>query len=441
MLNRIRELKKSEFLRNVFTLMSATTAAQGIAILIYLVLAKIYSNSEHGIFALYMSIIAVTGIISTGKYESAVLIPRDDRKAMHLVALGSLLTLSFSLLLLILVSVFHRQLALLLGDVLIEKWLWYVPLSTLLIGLFQNQSYWSNRKKRYGSMAVANVGQSLSNSAIKVSTSKVFANGGGLIAGAIIGQMIGIGLFLRDFIKKDILLFREVSFTGIKEVAKEYNFFPRFNMLHNLVNNFSSSLPIFVIASRFGSGSAGLYSFGFLMIFRPVTLVTSSFTQVFSQKIISQYNKGQKIFTDVRRLFVRLVQFGILPFVIAGIAGPFLFTVFFGDKWTEAGRYMQILLPWIFLVLISSPLSFLPDMLRRQQKAMWLDILKFAVRIPALFIGVYYNNIYLAIILFSMVSTVSVGYSLYWYLQIAKKADFIKTTHPVKVLELPVNIE
>jgi lipopolysaccharide exporter len=441
MIKRIKELSKNEFARNVFTLMSATTIAQGIAILIYLVLAQIYSTSEHGIFALYMSIIAITGIMSTGKYESAVMMPRDEKKAFNLVALSSSLCVGFSLLLLFLVALFHRSFAILLGDPRIEKWLWFVPLSTLMIGLFQSLSYWSNRNKRYSSMAAANVGQSLSNSAIKVSTSKIFSNGGGLIAGAIIGQLIGILLFLRDLFLKDRKYFQVLSLTGIKEMAGEYSLFPRFNMIHNLINNFSANLPVFVIASKFGASEAGLYSFGFLMIFRPVNLVTSSFTQVFSQRIISQFNQGKKIFSDVRRLSVKLFQFGIIPFLIAGIAGPFIFSIFFGEKWTEAGRYMQILLPWIFIVLVSSPLSFLPDMLKRQQTAMWLDVIKIAVRIPALAIGVYYNNIYLAVILFSSVSTLSVGYSLYWYLYLAKNADFIMNKDEAQITELPITID
>lgn len=437
---RIRELSKNEFVVNVFTLMSATTIAQIIAILIYLILARVYSDYEHGIFALYMSIIAVTGIISTGKYESAVMMPNDDRKAFNIVALGSFLSLRFSLFLLVLIIPFHRNFAVLLGDPLIEKWLWFVPLSTIMIGLFQNLSYWANRNKRFGSMAVANVGQSLSNSAVKVSTPGIFANGGGLIVGAIVGQFAGIVLFIRDLIRKDADFLKYISIKEMKEMAREYRFFPRFNMIHNLINNFSANLPVFVIASKFGAAEAGIYSFGFLMVYRPVNLVTSSFTQVFSQRVINKYNSGKSIYSDVKRLAIKLFQFALIPFILAGFAGPFIFTVIFGEYWAEAGTYMQILLPWIFIVLLSSPFSFLPDMLKRQQTAMWLDVLKIALRIPALAIGVYYNNIYLAVILFSTVSTLSVAYSFYWYINLARKADKKRRDEVVKNIELPISL-
>ena len=54
-------------------------------------------------------------------------------------------------------------------------------------------------------------------------------------------------------------------------------------------------------AFLFSSAAAGLYSFGFTMIFRPMSLVTTAFSQVFSQRVIdsslssdTRINHGQK---------------------------------------------------------------------------------------------------------------------------------------------------
>jgi hypothetical protein len=80
-------------------------------------------------------------------------------------------------------------------------------------------------------------------------------------------------------------------------------------------------------------------------------------------------------------------------------------------------------------------------MLKRQQYAMWLDVLKIALRIPALAIGVYYNNIYLALILFSGISFLSVGYNLFWYLSLAKSADSTDFKHKARVIDLKIQNE
>ena len=94
--NFLQRLRSSEFFRNVFTLVSVTSIAQAVSILIYPVLTRLYSPGEMGLFSLYMSIISLTGILSTGKYELAVLLPKEDRHAEGLVGLSLVLVTFFS---------------------------------------------------------------------------------------------------------------------------------------------------------------------------------------------------------------------------------------------------------------------------------------------------------------------------------------------------------
>ncbi len=61
-------------------------------------------------------------------------------------------------------------------------------------------------------------------------------------------------------------------------------------------------------------------------------------------------------------------------------------------------------------------------MLKRQKKAMWLDIFKLLVRIPALLTGIFFKDLYLALILFSIVGLLFTAYGLYWYLYLARTA-------------------
>jgi O-antigen/teichoic acid export membrane protein len=115
-----------------------------------------------------------------------------------------------------------------------------------------------------------------------------------------------------------------------------------------------------------------------------------------------------------------------LPFILTGIFAPAGFRIIGGDEWFQAGVYMRYLLPWFFLVFLSSPLSFLPDMLKRQRKAMWIDIIKFVLRLIALYTGIRMDSIDLAILLFSGISGLLVAYNLYWYLNLSAAADRIR---------------
>jgi O-antigen/teichoic acid export membrane protein len=162
------------------------------------------------------------------------------------------------------------------------------------------------------------------------------------------------------------------------------------------------------------------------MINRPMNLIVTSFTQVFSQRVIEKHNKGMIIHDDVKKLVVRLFLMAFLPFLLVGIFGIPIFTFVFGEEWYMASKFMQVLLPWLFLVFLSSPLSFLPDLLNRQKKAMWIDVMKFVLRNIALAAGVMLNDIYLALIFFSGVSVLMVSYSFLWYLHLSRNADHLK---------------
>jgi O-antigen/teichoic acid export membrane protein len=429
MKSRLPRFTKSEFFRNVFTLVSATGIAQAISLAAYFVLLRIYTPEEHGLFSLYLSIITITAIISTGKYELAIMIPKKERDGAGLTILSIALSLVFSMILLIFIVAFKGMIPGWLGNLHLAKWLLFIPLSTFLVAVFQTLSYWFNRKSDYKSIAGANLGQSIVNTAVKLSASKVMSNGGGLITGAIAGQAFGALVYLGRMFKEGFVAFQSFKLLALTKLAKEHSFFPRFSMLHKLINNFSSSLPIFVFSLYFSADIVGYFGTGFMLINRPMNLLSTAFSKVFSQRIIAAHNEGKFVFIDIRKFVFRMAAISIIPFTIVAAFGPWLVTTFFGDNWHEAGVYMQIFTPWLFVVFLSAPITFLSDMLSRQRKAMWIEVVKFGLRIAALAIGVYFNDVILALLLFSGSSMIVVGYSLFWYLKLAKRADSAKVTN------------
>ena len=423
----LNRFTKSEFLKNVFTLVSATGIAQAISLAIYPVLTRIYTPEEHGLFALYLSIVTIAAIISTGKYELAVMIPRRDRDGAGLTLLSIFLSLGFSIVLLVLIFIFREAIPGWLGNKHIHKWLYFIPISTFFVGVFQSFSFWMNRKSAYKAIAGANLSQSVVNSAVKLSASNVMAHGGGLITGAIAGQFAGAVIYGWRIVKEGLSIFRSVTLKDLGLLAREYRFFPRFSMMHNLINNFSSSLPVFVFSSYFSAEIVGFFGLGFMLINRPMNLLSTSFAKVFSQRTIQRHNNGQLVFADIKKFVIRMAGISAIPFLIVICCAPWLVTFIFGDEWHESSVYMRIFTPWLFMVFLSAPLSFVADMLSQQRKGMLIEVVKFMVRIIALVIGVIARDVYLALVLFSGFSFLVVTYNLYWYLGLARKADIGKT--------------
>ena len=104
-----------------------------------------------------------------------------------------------------------------------------------------------------------------------------------------------------------------------------------------------------------------------------------------------------------------------------GFFAPEVFSFIFGADWQEAGRYAQILLPWIFMVSLVMPLSFIPDLYRKQRVAMIIDGIKLVARLGGLIVGVILNNVYIGLALYSGLSTLVIGYSLIWYLRLVRE--------------------
>lgn len=423
MFRRLRDIWKTEFFRNVTTLISGTTLAQAFSVIVYIFLSRIYSDEDFGVFGLFMNILNITIIFATGKYELSILLPRKDREAVNLLGLSGLISVGVCLVLFLPVLFLREQIGRWLGSELISPWLWFIPLSTLLVGLFQSFRNYSNREKRYRLIAGANITQSLGNSLMKLGLGLVVAGSAGLIFGALLGQLLGVAVFLGLHARLSLDKVKWFSFGEMRKLAREYRLFPRFNMLQGLINNLSGALPVFVFSAWFSTAVAGLYTFGYMVIYRPVNLVANSFHQVMYQRFSEKRHRKEPLLPEIGMFLRQTVLWLLLPFIVMGIFAPSIFGFVFGEEWVEAGRFTQLLLPWFFTVSFIMPLTFIPDLYGRQRTAMFIDGIRLLLRAAALAAGVGAEDVYLGLALFSGASTLMSLVNLVWYIRLVKSNE------------------
>ncbi len=421
MISALRNIWQSEFFRNVATLISGTTLAQAFSVLIYILLSRIYTEEDFGVFGLYMNILNITVIFSTAKYELAILLPKSERESINLLGLSGMISVLVSLLLLVIVIPMNDQISRWLGSEQISRWLYFIPLSTLMVGWFTSFRNFSNRQKRYKLIAGANIGQSISNSLLKLGLGLLIAGAAGLIFGVIFGQVVGFLIFFMVHWRINGSKVNWMSWSEMKRLGLKYSLFPRYNMWQGLINNFSGAFPVFILSSYFSTATAGLYTFGYMILYRPVNLMANAFYQVMFQRFVEKKHINSSIRPDVLLFLKRSIQVLALPFIVAAIGFPEIFGFIFGDKWIEAGRYAQILLPWIFMTSLVMPLSFIPDLYKKQRVAMIIDGVKLVGRLTGLAVGVIMENVYIGLALYSGLSALIIGYSLFWYLQLVKE--------------------
>jgi O-antigen/teichoic acid export membrane protein len=421
MIRALRNIWQSEFFKNVATLISGTTLAQAFSVLIYIILSRIYTEDDFGVFGLYMNILNITVIFSTAKYELAILLPKSERESINLLGLTGLISVGVSLLLLLIVIPMNDLISGWLGSEKISTWLYFIPLSTLMVGWFTSFRNFSNRQKRYKLIAGANIGQSISNSLLKLGLGLLIAGAAGLIFGVIFGQVVGFLIFFVIHWRFNGSKVSWISWKEMMRLGRKYSLFPKYNMWQGLINNFSGAFPVFILSSFFSTATAGLYTFGYMILYRPVNLVANAFYQVMFQRFVEKKHVNSSIRPDVLLFLKRTSQVLLLPFLVAAIFFPEIFGFIFGDKWIEAGKYAQVLLPWIFMTSLVMPLSFIPDLYKKQRVAMIIDAVKLVARLAGLAVGVIMENVYIGLALYSGLSALIIGYSLFWYLQLVKE--------------------
>ncbi len=411
---------KSEFSRNVLTLMTGTTIAQAIPIAISPILTRIYTPEDFGVFALFIAIVGFFSVVASARYEQAILIPRRDKEAINIFALGFIIIFTISILLFLMIVIFNQTLTIFLNNEAIGIWLYFIPITVLFVGLFNLLIFYNNRKKEYKDIANATILKSIVLAVVQISVGFFKSGVDGLISGQIISQFFANVKLIKNILN-DKLLLTNISRIKILAVAKIYKNFPMFQAPHAMLNTLASNLPIYLFAPFFGLATVGLYSLSVRVVFAPLMIFSGASAKVYNQQLTLLYNQNKDTYTFTVNLLKTLLKRVFIPFIIFIYLAPTIFGVVFGEDWSEAGVYTQILSPWLFMVFFVSLISFIPNILNLQKKALIIEIFYTISRYIAILIGIYFKSIYIAIFLFSIVGFLALSYNMIWMLNSLKR--------------------
>jgi O-antigen/teichoic acid export membrane protein len=401
MLNRFKP--KSEFNRNILTLMTGTTIAQAIPIAISPILTRIYTPEDFGIFAIFLAITLIIGSIANGRYELAIMVPKKDEDAINIFALGFIITTFISLLLLVLILIFQKYFFFFLKNEEIGLWLYFIPISVFFFGIFNILNYFNNRKKNYKDISNANILKSIIAAIMQLLIGFIQQGATGLISGQIISQFFANTKLFKNIIK-DKKLISKITKKKILALAKRYKNFPKYSMPSGLLNIVSLQVPVFLLGAFFNTAIVGFYSLSYRFISLPMSIIGSSIGQVFFQKC-SEFKNDKKALKKITlETYKKLFKIGILPFSIITVFGDYIFAFVFGKDWIAAGEYSQILAISILFLFIKSPISSLFINLKKQKDALIFNIIIIFSRVLILFFGGYFlKDIYITIFLYSAV--------------------------------------
>ncbi|TCP24919.1 O-antigen/teichoic acid export membrane protein [Scopulibacillus darangshiensis] len=373
------------------------------------VLSRIYGPIDFGVMAIFTSAIAIIGVNSSFRYELAILLPEDDKEALHVVVLALILNFLLTLLLFVFLFILGDALFTYLNAVSLIPYMYILPISVFGLGVYNVLSYWAIRKKEYGKIAKTKFSQSLGMSITQLLIGVMSSGPIGLLIGDAFGRIAGSGALGKAVLKDGLDYLKQFKFKKGIYVALKYKNFPLISSWSGFFNVVGLQLPPLVLAPLYGSSVVGWYSLGSRVVGAPIALLGKAVTQVYISEVpVLAKNSPDKLKGLLIVTTKRLFLIGILPTLLLIFFGPKMFAFIFGDSWYKTGVFVQLLGVMYLMEFIVSPVSQTLELLGSQVQQLIWQIIRITLVFSAFFLPKYIGaGVEIAISLYGLAMSIS----------------------------------
>jgi O-antigen/teichoic acid export membrane protein len=416
----------NRLIKSTATLMSGTLFAQTISIAAAPIITRIFSPENYGLLGIYIAVTTIPIMLATGRYHVAIVLPKDDKKAVSLYVLACYILFFITLVTALLAGLLADKISALVGMPQLASLLWLAPFSVFLRGYYQTLQYYSNRKERYTAMAFAQTSDSLLGSALIIGLGIVVSNSAdslviGRIGGAAAAVFVLVSLVFRANVLKTLF---EAKVQDLTQVALEYKKFPLVSSWALLLNTLAFIMPIILLGFYFDAAVVGLYALADRIVITPLSIVGKSVAQVFYRRT-AKIERSENLVKAITLLVEKLSLIAAIPLFFLMFNAVPIFGVVFGAEWVEAGYFVQILAPYALVRFVVAPLTNIALVIGKQELELRFNVVLLLGRIIAIYIGGINQDIALALVLLSCASVVSYIFLL---LSIAQKTKISTMT-------------
>ena len=173
-------------MRGIASIVTGSIAGQGLVILSYPLLTRLYDPAELGLLTVFTSVVGMVGVVSAACLEPAVPIPPDDGEAAD-VAWAALAAVAGTTILTAVVGfLVAGPLAEVLGVPALAHYWWLVAVTVCVLGVYMVLSEWMVRDRTYGALGRRNLFQGVGQVVTQV--------GLGLAGVRPLGLLLGVGV-------------------------------------------------------------------------------------------------------------------------------------------------------------------------------------------------------------------------------------------------------
>ena len=424
----------SEYLQNISIVAAGSIFAQLVGVILAPSISRLYGPDAFGEFSLFLSIVTILEVVVCLKYDMAIVLPQDDETA------GKLFWLSLYITLMMMTITFLVIIAFDLNDRYS-----LLPLTIGGISFVNIANTWNVRKKKFKYYTVIQAIVVLLNNVLAFLYG-FFQQGDVryLILSYTISYMSMGFVALCIVLKNDSrCLFSTISKMDFVSNVLKYRRFALYNSPASLLNIVSQRLPAFFFPQNFGFVSLGYYELVYRMLKLPTQVVGNAVKNVFFQKTSEEYNVCGSFQQTLKRNIRGLLYISFFPLLLIATVSPLLFGFVFGSEWKDAGIYVTILVPWILIAFIVTPLSSALSVTANDKLFFTIQVISLLLRIGAIGVGcLLLHDLIVTLILFSVVGCWYQGYILYAIAKISniKLSVLIKEDRKYIVLSIVASV-
>ncbi len=380
----IVRLRASSFAKDSAVLTLGTGLAQLLAIAVMPVLSRLYSPAEFGVLAVFLSVSTIVATAITLRYETSILLPKEESESISLVLLSLILATFLGLLVGITAWLIPEPIKVALGVSALGSWLLIAVLAGVLTAVVTIGMAWLNRQRAYVGMTQLRITQSGVGSICGIILG-IYGISSGLLA-AQLASLLVVGIFVLIKLRA---MRGHLSRQIMRAVATKHSLAPKFLLPTALLDVITMQLPVLIITAWFGSGAAGQFNMAWKMLALPAVLIGSAVGQVFVQRFAVAWGENQQAAKAILiRTWKSLIVVGVAPTILVIIFGEQIFVWLLGESWSEAGHLATILAPMLLATFVSSPTSGIYLVLGLQKYSLYFGVAFLVYRSACIYLGV-----------------------------------------------------
>lgn len=395
-MNLVHAMRRDEVVQNVLTLMSGSAFSLALPVLISPLLTRLYQPRDFGAFTVYMACCSLLAVFASGRYDLAIIEPRDEEDARNILRLSLCLTAGFAVISALISIVAYQVFEDFIKREGLGLWTFCIPFSVFTLTCYSIFTYWLNRQKDFIGMSLNRVLNNGTNSVVSVFCGYAGWSSG-LFVGFVVGQVVAVGVLWRKVARH----IHGLNAIALVTVAKKFQRYPKFLLPATLSGEVANQVPLLMLTWGFGAPAAGFLALANRVAAAPLALFGNAIGEVYRQRAVEEYHRRG----NCRQLYLRtlclLAVIGAIPALALLFFGEPLFTLVFGAEWAEAGKVAAAISPMVFFNFISTPLAYTITLNQSQRADMILQILRMVFAIAAIGAGWMGSSYMLGVILYS----------------------------------------